>query len=409
MAEKKNIIFPKWAGRTILDESHATDLDSQAAVHEIDDKLPRHRAEEEAYRKYKKENHAKAAAHHLMGMKAAQGAGSMDEARKHGIMYSMHVKELGEDEYGPVPSSVKQHVDSPDREHVYGFKAHKGDAFLLKDGERDREPEPGNHPPKGSDHHAEPSEGKDAQNNYHTFDSSENQARDANRFDLGKSEPELEKAWKPPFSGSKVGNYDVKRCDRCKRETVHQNGTCRACPKPKSAAPVQKDEGKATTAEVEGDGKAIERTHDSYPDVEKSVDDRLHVLYKALKLAEALLMKGDVIQGKFPQHKPNQTAQGPAAPVTPIDDQRDKGDLDLAAGRLQPREIVRNTLNRFLHEVGQKQEQPRALVGGKWMHELSPGSNPECGHQNCQRHFSHDHSENIVYCKDCGGEFGDSA
>lgn len=131
----KTLEMPKWAGRQILEDGHAQELDQHAATLEFDHKLSRGQAEQEAHGQYTKEQHAKAAAHHLMSMKAAQGAGSMDEARKHGVLYGLHLKALGEDPYGPVPAKVKSHVDSPDREHVYKFKPHKADSFLLGDEE----------------------------------------------------------------------------------------------------------------------------------------------------------------------------------------------------------------------------------------------------------------------------------
>lgn len=340
---KNSIELPKWAGRDILDESHLEELDSRASAHEMDSKLPRSQAEEEAYREYTKDHHAKAAAHHLMGMKGAQGAGSMDEARKHGAMYGLHIKALGEDPYGPVPAKVKQHVDSPDRDPVFKFKAHKGDAFLLKDGEKDREPE---------------------QN-------------------LGKSE-DLEKAWGGLKSSSKVGQYETKRCASCKRETLHEHGTCRACKKP--SAP------EASPAEVS----------------KSEVDfDRLHTLYKAIKLTEAFLAKGDVIQGNFPKHAANPQAQGPAAPVTklPVTMPEDLAGrlppMRANGSRPEPQEThVREILNRFLHGLGNSQPFPRELVGKQWLHEIKPG-HPGCGHDNAAWSESGD----SAVCPDCGGAY----
>jgi hypothetical protein len=373
--DKKKIELPKWSGRSILDESHAEELDSRAAAHEMDKKLPRTQAEEEAYREYQKDHHAKAAAHHLMGMKAAQGSGSMDEARKHGAMYGLHIKALGEDEYGPVPATVKQHVDSPDREPVFKFKAHKGDAFLLRDGDKDREPE---HQPKGSSWHAEPSEGKDAQNNVSTLNPSQDTARDANRFDLGKAE--LEKAWSPTNTQSKVGDYETKRCGSCKRDTIHQKGACRVCKRP----------------EAEQSADEVSKSEVDF--------DRLNVLYRAIRLAEALLAKGDVVAGNFPQHRPNPNVQGPAAPVTPIDNARDA--LQQGAMAVTPGQHIKDTINRFLNDVGQKQPLPTAHVGGKWMQALAP-ANPECGHDQCQRFYDQKLGKQVTVCNGCNGKFVD--
>lgn len=209
MADKT--VMPKWLGYQILDNEHAQDLEQRAAVHEIERKLPRTEAERQAHIDYQKEHHAKAAAHHLMGMKAAQGSGHMDAARKHGAMYALHVKELGEDSYGPVPEAVKMHADAPERKQVYNFKAHKGDAFLFQ-----KEGEP-----------------------------------------VAKSE-----------EPSTKGRYKMGYCASCRRETVHDHGWCRACPKPVDAKPREAP-------------AVLQRS-------EPVTFDRLHTLYRAIKALLAI-------------------------------------------------------------------------------------------------------------------------
>jgi hypothetical protein len=121
----------QWQGRAIAEKDHAHDLDREAAMHEFGNKLPRAEAEEKAYESYKKDQHARAAAHHLQGMKAAHASGNMEEARKHGILYDQHVKGLGhESSIGPVPSSISRYVSEDDK-GPYKFKAHHGDRFVL--------------------------------------------------------------------------------------------------------------------------------------------------------------------------------------------------------------------------------------------------------------------------------------
>lgn len=130
-AEKDHLKDLAWQGRAIAEKDHANDLDREAAMHEFGNKLPRGEAEEKAYGDYRKDQHARAAAHHLQGMKAAQASGNMDEARKHGILYDQHMKGLGhESSIGHVPSSVSRYVAEDDK-GPYKFKAHSGDRFVL--------------------------------------------------------------------------------------------------------------------------------------------------------------------------------------------------------------------------------------------------------------------------------------
>jgi hypothetical protein len=124
-----------WLNRyPVLHDNHLHDLEAAAAINEFDKKLPRAEAEKLAHANYVSDHHAAAAAHHLSGMKAAQSIGNMEEAKKHGAMYHLHVKALGHDPVGPVPPAVQHHFQH-DGEHqkVYKFKAHKGDRFLLGD------------------------------------------------------------------------------------------------------------------------------------------------------------------------------------------------------------------------------------------------------------------------------------
>jgi hypothetical protein len=125
---------PQWSGRDILDKDHAGDLDRESALHEFDGKLPRHEAEDKAYSSYTKTQHAKAAAHHLTGIKLAEASGDSREAGKHGLMYQLHLQALGHETVGPVPDEVQQHLkggSADDGKSIYKFKVHPGDIYVL--------------------------------------------------------------------------------------------------------------------------------------------------------------------------------------------------------------------------------------------------------------------------------------
>lgn len=122
---------PMWKGRAILDESHASDLEQRAALHEFNNKMPREKAEEQAHEDYRKEHHAKAAASHFAGMKAATATGDTEEAKKHHAMYLLHAKQLGYKGSEAVPEEISRHIEMTKRDPYYQFKPHKADAFLF--------------------------------------------------------------------------------------------------------------------------------------------------------------------------------------------------------------------------------------------------------------------------------------
>lgn len=125
-----------WLGKPIVSEDDKPDLEQRAAINEFGHKMPRHEAEAKAHEEYVREKRMDAAAHHLAGMRAAQGSGEMQEARKHGALYEMHMQALGLDHMGPVPAEIQARIGKTDQK-VYKFKAHKGDLFAL-----DKKPEP---------------------------------------------------------------------------------------------------------------------------------------------------------------------------------------------------------------------------------------------------------------------------
>lgn len=132
MADAKHL----WGGRPILDGKHAANLDADAALFEFRDGKERGKAEEEAYGSYKKNHHAQAAAYHLGGMRSAQGSGDTESAKKHRMMYELHVRQLGFDPSDAVPADVRQAMDHPDYKPAYRFKAHAADSFLLQKNEQ---------------------------------------------------------------------------------------------------------------------------------------------------------------------------------------------------------------------------------------------------------------------------------
>lgn len=122
----------KWLDRYLVSHpDHVNELEQKAALHEFDSKMPRHLAEEKAYGDYRKEQHGRAAAHHLRGLKAAQGSGDTEEARKHGAMYELHAKQLGFDPWGEAPAELNQYMHEEKPEPAHRFKAHRGDLLVL--------------------------------------------------------------------------------------------------------------------------------------------------------------------------------------------------------------------------------------------------------------------------------------
>lgn len=122
---------PQWRGRKLVSPQHVADLEHRAALKEFEGGLPRGQAEEEAHRDYSREHHLQAAAHHLRGLRGAQGAGDIEEARKHGMAYSLHLNALGHDEFDAVPPEIQALTEAPDRKSQGRFKAHAADRLLL--------------------------------------------------------------------------------------------------------------------------------------------------------------------------------------------------------------------------------------------------------------------------------------
>ena len=132
----------KWLEKyDISSPDHVNDLETQSAIHEFNHKLPRHEAEKKAYDDYVRDRTLEAAAHHLAGMRAAQGAGDMDAARQHGTMYTLALKQLGHPEVGEVPTEITNKMKH-EPSKLYRFKGHDSDSFLAggKEDKKDNEP-----------------------------------------------------------------------------------------------------------------------------------------------------------------------------------------------------------------------------------------------------------------------------
>ena len=126
----KSLDMPKWLGRSILSEDDTNDLERRAAIHEFDKKMPRQKAEEAAYVDYMTDRRREAAAHHLRGLKVAQAAGDMEAARRHSVMYGLHLKALGGNPYDAPPPEVTRMAEQGQAKH-YKFKASPGDYYAV--------------------------------------------------------------------------------------------------------------------------------------------------------------------------------------------------------------------------------------------------------------------------------------
>jgi hypothetical protein len=120
--------------RYVLDPDDVGELERESGVHEFVDRNPRDKAEDLAYGDYTRKHHMQAAAHHLAHMRASQANGNYSDAKRHKILYDMHLKELGLDSSsGKVPEEIAQHMNNPDAPRPMKFKPHKADSFFLND------------------------------------------------------------------------------------------------------------------------------------------------------------------------------------------------------------------------------------------------------------------------------------
>ena len=120
-----------WEGCHILHPHHSAELEQAAAMHEFASGMPRKEAEEKAYQSYRKTQHEHAAAHHLRGLKSAYGSGDREDAKKHAVLYELHMKKLGHEPWRAVPPEIALHLDNPLKEKVHKFRPTGADSFVL--------------------------------------------------------------------------------------------------------------------------------------------------------------------------------------------------------------------------------------------------------------------------------------
>lgn len=85
----------RWSNFDILSPEDRDDLERYSAVFEFKHAMPRAMAENEAYKKYKRIQHAKGAGYHLAGMSHMHELGDFKAAQQHYTMYSLHLAQLG--------------------------------------------------------------------------------------------------------------------------------------------------------------------------------------------------------------------------------------------------------------------------------------------------------------------------
>jgi hypothetical protein len=131
MADSKTQGTPTWMGSyPILHEDHAPELDAAAAVHEFRGGMSRQDAEARAHEDYTKGKALEAAAHHLLGIRAAHAAGADEAATLHGQAYAAAMQHAGHDPLGTPPPEVLDRA----RElmpKAHAFKAHGADAMFA--------------------------------------------------------------------------------------------------------------------------------------------------------------------------------------------------------------------------------------------------------------------------------------
>jgi hypothetical protein len=128
---KKDLGKHKWRSNKILSQDDIPGLEHEAALLEFGQGLPRSEAESKAYKVYKDKFHKEGAAHHLRGLRAAQASGDVEEAHKHGVVYGLHMSELGHDPMDAVPPEIQKMTEGEDLKSQYRFKAHNADHFLI--------------------------------------------------------------------------------------------------------------------------------------------------------------------------------------------------------------------------------------------------------------------------------------
>lgn len=112
----------------VLDENDHPSLEAQAAIHHFQSNLPMNIAEQRAHQDYLNDHARDAAAHHYLGIKAAQAAKNSQAAESHGLAFIQAMQHLGLNPYEPLPDEIKDRLQ---HQKSYSFKAHKADNFFA--------------------------------------------------------------------------------------------------------------------------------------------------------------------------------------------------------------------------------------------------------------------------------------
>lgn len=123
--------LPMWKGKyPMSDTTHVDDLQMRSDVYQHMHRLPEHEAQARAHADYRKDQIFAAAGHHWNGMKAASAAGNVDAAKKHGVMYTLALHQLGHKDPMSPPPEVLEAAKDP-KSKIARFQAHPGDAYSM--------------------------------------------------------------------------------------------------------------------------------------------------------------------------------------------------------------------------------------------------------------------------------------
>jgi hypothetical protein len=122
----------KWLDRfLVLNPEHVNDLERNAATNQYVGGMTKDHAELSAYDRYRKIQHAMAAAHHLDGMDDGKNiVKNQNMADKHYAMFNLHMKVLGHNPLLNVPPEVQAFRNS-EREPSHVFRPHPADLLVL--------------------------------------------------------------------------------------------------------------------------------------------------------------------------------------------------------------------------------------------------------------------------------------
>ena len=123
--------LPMWKGKyPMSDTAHGDDLQMRSDIYQHMHRLPEHEAQSRAHSDYRKDQIFAAAGHHWNGMKAAAAAGNDEAAKKHGVMYTLALHQLGHKDPMNPPPEVLEAAKDP-KSKIARFQAHPGDAYSM--------------------------------------------------------------------------------------------------------------------------------------------------------------------------------------------------------------------------------------------------------------------------------------